>query len=239
MNRYGLAALVAASFCGGLISAKFIPSQTILSSANCDVLPAADNSVAELLPLLLENTELVGRLSSNQELKADEVTTLVNTMDYSDISQFLTAGFGLDAVEGIVDQRVFATNLISAYQEQLPAIPASLDIEIAISTTSSFPEFSDTHFTIQPNTTLYAHFKVDMNESPNSDAIFVKWIHMDTGAVVLFDRKLVNSEQNTHWVSYRPPKKWKEGWYGITYYYFTDELTPIAHKEFFVQHASS
>ncbi len=64
---------------------------------------------------------------------------------------------------------------------------------------------------------------------------FIKWVHTDSGKVLLFEKKNINSITRQNWVNFTPNKNWNSGNYQVTFYQFNSELKPIIYGNYYIE----
>lgn len=89
------------------------------------------------------------------------------------------------------------------------------------------------HFTLaeQASKTIYAHL-ILRSAINNNAQVFVKWIALDTGKVLLFDQKNINPISQHNWVSFTPSNSWQAGQYLVKFYQFESSLDLIAQNTY-------
>ena len=106
--------------------------------------------------------------------------------------------------------------------------PASRSLKFGPSPTSAFAEGQA--FFEADSGTLYAVFDSADIQSPH---VIVRWMHVETGQVLVFGKQLIVPfrPSNHVWFKQAP---WKEGSYRVDVFAETEQLTPIASGEFVI-----
>ena len=127
--------------------------------------------------------------------------------------------------ELISDKRQFANRAIEELYKQNDNQP--LTGQVLISTTPQFPTASMNTNTLQKREKIYAHLNT-FGKVPLGTNVFINGQIRSTGEVLLFEKKLISTNSDTNWVSYRPHDTWQTGSYDIRFYQFTSQLEPVA-----------
>ena len=138
----------------------------------------------------------------------------------------------------ISDKRVFAKRLAEEYFDETidsprPELGANLALHVSASSNHLDPPDSDFYLSDDKRFIVYAHLVTD-GYSSNSGNIFIKWSNTTTGDVLLFERKGINSNSESNWVSYKPRYQWSPGEYKVKVYQFGSELALLAESFFYI-----
>jgi len=106
--------------------------------------------------------------------------------------------------------------------------------QMYFSTSASYPQQAQNFFHFSGNEKLYAHIDVQQGLGSGDAKLFTRWTHIDSGDVILFDRKQMRSDSDKNWISYRPPGQWQAGTYEVSFYRFNAEMDKLASDVFTV-----
>lgn len=163
--------------------------------------------------------------------------TLVSQLSTSDIENYLKTTFGSTALSELTDTRVFSENILDLYYEDTfntntDTTFSHADIRISLSSEQSQENL--TSIKQIGNATLFAHIEPYGSVGIGDQAYFIRWSHENSGEILLFDRKQINPESISNWVSYQPNSIWRTGTYRVSFFRFDDLLTPLGTTSFYI-----
>lgn len=166
-------------------------------------------------------------------LKKNE--NLIDVIPEQQLTEFMGYMLKTEEMQGLDNPRQFAKRF--AQELMLDDAPVSQlsQSNIVMSLSSDGTKPSITTFEISPTQKIYAHINVGEGVGLGDERLFVRWVNLDMGDVMLFDRKRVKKNQPNNWVSLKPEGGWKDGNYQVTYYRFDSALTKLATAFYSVQ----
>lgn len=162
---------------------------------------------------------------NTQQVSQEQAKQLVNSLPDSQLNDYMAKFIPAKDSELITDKRQFANRAIDELYKQNDIQP--LQGQILLSTSSQIPTQSMDTSTVSKRQKIFAHLDTFGKVSLGAN-VFIKWVNRDTGEVLLFEKKLIQPNSDTNWVSYQPYDSWQTGNYDIRFYQFTSQLQPVA-----------
>ncbi len=177
------------------------------------------------LPEFLPNQQTFNKIIDN--LALPQLEDYLNKLISRDDTDF----------QQIYDKHTFAKKLIHAFLDgdNNQDIKTYSNIDFSLSEKLNADKDKDINFKISDsNQTIYAHLQLDENSDMLSNT-FIKWMHIDSGRVLLFKKKDINPITRQNWVSFTPNENWNTGNYQVTFYQFNSELKPIVYGNYYIE----
>ena len=175
------------------------------------------------LPEYLPNKEVFDKIIDN--LSAPEIDDYLNKLVNKNDIDF----------NQNIDKYALAKSLMREFlgENDNSNIDTYSAIEFSLSATQNTEKI--TNFKLSNSkTTIYAHLQLDENAQMINNT-FIKWIHIDSGKILLFENKNINPITRQNWVSFTPDENWQTGNYQVTFYQFNSELRPIIQGGYYVE----
>ena len=175
------------------------------------------------LPEYLPNKEVFDKIIDN--LSAPEIDDYLNKLVNKNEIDFNQS----------IDKYALAKSLMREFlgENDNSNIDTYSAIEFSLSTTQNTEKI--TNFKLSNSkTAIYAHLQLDENTEMINNT-FIKWIHIDSGKILLFENKNINPITRQNWVSFTPDENWQTGNYQVTFYQFNSELKPIIQGNYYVE----
>ena len=175
------------------------------------------------LPEYLPNKEVFDKIIDN--LSAPEIDDYLNKLVNKNEIDFNQS----------IDKYALAKSLMREFlgENDNSNIDTYSAIEFSLSTTQNTEKI--TNFKLSNSkTAIYAHLQLDENAQMINNT-FIKWIHIDSGKILLFENKNINPITRQNWVSFTPDENWQTGNYQVTFYQFNSELRPIIQGGYYVE----
>ena len=175
------------------------------------------------LPEYLPNQEVFDKIIDN--LSAPEIDDYLNKLVNKNEIDF----------NQNIDKYALAKSLMREFlgENDNSNIDTYSAIEFSLSTTQNTEKI--TNFKLSNSkTAIYAHLQLDENAQMINNT-FIKWIHIDSGKILLFENKNINPITRQNWVSFTPDENWQTGNYQVTFYQFNSELRPIIQGGYYVE----
>ncbi len=194
------------------------------------------NKTVEYRPKkLIKNITTEQYLTTNL-LPANKISLIIDKLQPYELDNYFNKFFAnKDDFNTIIDKKQFAKNLTNEFLDENSKYNIQTDgySQVHFSLTDSFTTKPITDFVITDNTSsntfsIYAHLELNTNLNNNAQ-IFIKWMNLTTGKVLLFTKKDINSITNKNWVSWTPNTSWKVGEYQVKFYSFETQLKLIAY----------
>lgn len=168
------------------------------------------------------------------ENKSETIDQLINTVKDKEINFYLNQNFPSETLNEITDKRLFTKRLIEEYsgsQHEEENISINGDINFSTGATSS--EENTNNFSIKKNQSIFAHL-ITKSSVAEGKHVFVRWIRQSDSKILLFERKRINLNSNSNWVSITPNEGWDLGSYTVTFYTFESGMHIIAKNIYFI-----
>ena len=175
------------------------------------------------LPEYLPNIEVFDKIIDN--LSAPEIDDYLNKLVNKNEIDF----------NQNIDKYALAKSLMREFlgENDNSNIDTYSAIKFSLSTTQNTEKI--TNFKLSNSkTAIYAHLQLDENAQMINNT-FIKWIHIDSGKILLFENKNINPITRQNWVSFTPDENWQTGNYQVTFYQFNSELRPIIQGGYYVE----
>ena len=175
------------------------------------------------LPEYLPNIEVFYKIIDN--LSAPEIDDYLNKLVNKNEIDFNQS----------IDKYALAKSLMREFlgENDNSNIDTYSAIEFSLSTTQNTEKI--TNFKLSNSkTAIYAHLQLDENAQMINNT-FIKWIHIDSGKILLFENKNINPITRQNWVSFTPDENWQTGNYQVTFYQFNSELKPIIQGGYYIE----
>lgn len=187
-------------------------------------IPEVQQQTTKIDQLIQQKTEQKSGFST-QDFNEQSAKLLLNQMSNQQLDGYVSRFISAKDAELITDKRQFANRAIEELYKANDNQP--LVGQILLANEANFPQNSLNTHTLSKRQKIYAHLNT-FGKVPTSRQVFIKWTNRSTGEVLLFEKKLISANSDTHWVSYRPHDSWQKGTYDIRFYQFNSQLEPIA-----------
>lgn len=135
----------------------------------------------------------------------------------------------------IYDKHTFVKSLVREFLAKQDNSHLNTSSSISFSLSGKPNLENPVNFKVSNNQkTLYAHLQLDKQQTMMGNT-FIKWVHTDSGKVLLFKQKDINPITRQNWVNFTPDKNWQIGHYQITFYQLNSQLTPIVQGGYYVE----
>lgn len=222
----------------GIMSQKndSLATTTTAIPTNHISLPPTSATTVTNTTSLAPNT-IVAQASQNksfttQQLSYDQAKQLINTLSDTQLNEYVNKFIPTKDAELITDKRQFANRAVEELYKSNDSQP--LQGQILLSNSSQMPLQSMDTSTISKRQKIFAHLNT-FGKVPLGTNVFIKWVNRNTGEVLLFEKKLIQPNSDTNWVSYQPYNGWQAGSYDIRFYQFTSQLEPVAQLSYDIQ----
>lgn len=178
---------------------------------------------SQYLPEYLPNQETFNKIIDN--LSPPELDDYLNKIVAKNDPDF----------NQIYDKHSFAKSLIREFlgERDHSNISTNSTLDFSLSTNPNTDETAD--FALSDSTkTIFAHLQLDQNTAAMGNT-FIKWVNVENGKVLLFEKKNINPITKQNWVSFTPDKNWQSGNYQVTFYQFNSELNPIIQGNYHIE----
>ena len=199
-------------------------NELVAPTSNQAIEPSNINPTAQLEQNIQQNSNNKTNFST-QDFNEQSAKAVLNSIPDNQLNRYVERFMTAKDAELISDKRQFANRAIEELYKQNDNQP--LTGQVLISTTPQFPTASMNTNTLQKREKIYAHLNT-FGKVPLGTNVFIKWTNRSTGEVLLFEKKLISTNSDTNWVSYRPHDTWQTGSYDIRFYQFTSQLEPVA-----------
>ena len=173
-------------------------------------------------------------LAENQAIAKQQLTQIHQVIAQAPsekIDQYLARAFPNANLQNIRDRKKLAQRLIDEFVEDKNTNQGDLKGQVIVTAQERSPIQASDIENIYPQQQLFAHLDT-LNSIQNTEQVFIRWIHRDTGEVLLFTPQNVSSQSSKNWISFTPPQGWKVGVYDVRYYQMNDDLNPVAQTSF-------
>lgn len=166
-------------------------------------------------------------LRSNLQQSILQVT--VDESDDDVLQSRITSLFpNADVSVHIDDIREFANRMITELGDSDTQEHEDSIAGISFSLSKNENSTVNVDFEVSSRQKIYAHINVNGGLGASNKKFFVKWRNIDTGEILLFTPKRINSNSELNWVSLVPQNDWGDHNYEVTFYQFTSELNKLA-----------
>lgn len=201
-------------------SSPIIPAATTTQTPNNPPPISTSTGVATTIAQASQNKAFNTQNVSHQQAKQ-----LLEALPDSQLNSYIAQFIPAKDAELITDKRQFANRAIEELYKQNDNQP--LQGQILLANSSQMPLQSLDTSTVSKKQKIFVHLNT-FGKVPLGANVFVKWTNRSTGEVLLFEKKLIQPNSDTNWVSYQPYDSWQTGSYDIRFYQFTSQLEPVA-----------
>ena len=160
-----------------------------------------------------------------RQFPEQQAQQLLNHLPDGQVNDYVSKLLSPQDAQLISNKRQFAQRAL--HELYTPNDNQPLIGQVVLSDRATQPTVSLSAETLTKKQKLYAHLNT-LNKISLGQNVFVKWTNRSTGEVLLFEKKLIMPDSNTHWVSYQPYNDWQTGTYDIRFYQFNSQLVPVA-----------
>jgi hypothetical protein len=177
------------------------------------------------------NKKSPNQVAQQLHLTPKDIKSLAQQLPEEELERQLQLFMPENTLALISDKKSFALRAIDEAFSTNDSQPLIGQIRITTSSNFNAPTFVGGQ--LPSHQKLYAQLDT-FGKVPATGHVFIRWLHRDSGKILMFQHQRITENRNQNWVSFTPNDGWKSGTYDVKFYEFNNTLSPVAQTSYTV-----